>query len=80
MSLLVDGLLDIGHLEAGIDLVQSRVRVSEILASVYEEYLQLVKSSGIKLVMQADQNLPVVRADTSLIWQAVANFVNNAVK
>jgi signal transduction histidine kinase len=80
MAGLVDGLLDLGRLEAGIGLVQSRLRISEILISVFEEYRQPATGNGIELVMSVDHQLPTVWADASLIRLAVANYVNNAVK
>lgn len=80
MSDLVDGLLDLGRLEAGVDLVFSRVRTRDILDSVYQEYLQPAGESGIQLVIQSDQNLPTIVGDAPLIRQAVANYVSNAIK
>jgi PAS domain S-box-containing protein len=80
MADLVDGLLDLGRLEAGVGLVFSRVRPRDILESVYQEYLQPARESGLNLVIQPDQDLPTIVGDAPLIRQAVANYVSNAIK
>jgi signal transduction histidine kinase len=81
MSSLVNDLLDLGRLEAGIDLVVSQFRVSEILNSVVEEHYQPAQSKGIELIVETDnQRVPPVRGDISLIRQAVTNYVSNAIK
>jgi PAS domain S-box-containing protein len=80
MSALVNNLLDLGRLDAGIDLVLSRFRMEEILISVAEEYRQPALARGIELVVEPEAGMPSVRGDMSLIRQAVANLVNNAVK
>ena len=80
MSDLVDGLLDLGRLEAGVDLIRARVRVKEILDSVLEEYRQPAIESGLDLITTCDNDIPAIVADVSLIRQAVANYVSNAIK
>ncbi|MCI0396396.1 MAG: ATP-binding protein, partial [Chloroflexi bacterium] len=80
MSGLVNDLLDLGRLEAGVDLVMSRFRVEELLNSVADEHRQPAQSKGIDLVVEAARNLPPINADMSLIRQAVTNFVSNTLK
>jgi two-component system phosphate regulon sensor histidine kinase PhoR len=80
MSELVEALLDIGRLESGVDLVPSRMRIEEVLASVAEEYRQPAQENGIELVIKISEDLPVVEGDVSLIRQAVTNYVSNAIK
>ncbi len=80
MSSLIDNLLDLGRLEAGIDLVTSRFRIEEVLASVADEYRQPALAAGIELTVDISGKLPLVEGDTSHIRQAVANMVNNVIK
>jgi PAS domain S-box-containing protein len=80
MSELINDLLDLGRLEAGVDLVRSRFRLQELLESVVEELQQPARSNGLELTISVPNRLPLAYGDTSLIRQAVANLVNNAIK
>ncbi len=80
MSGLIEDLLGLGRLEAGVDLVLGPLRIQEILESVLEEYRQHAMENGIELAAICQQKIPMITADGSLIRQAVANFVNNAIK
>ncbi len=80
MSVLVEDLLDLGRLDAGIDLTLIRLRMEEIIESVIEEYRQPAAVAGLNLSAEIAGNLPPVRGDAALIRQAVANYVSNAIK
>lgn len=80
MSLLIDELLDLGRLEAGVDIKVSNFHVGEVLNSVAVEYQPLALENGITLSCQAPDDLPTARGDISLIRLAVANLVGNAIK
>ena len=80
MSELINDLLDLGRLEAGVDLVRSRFRLRELLESVVEEHQQPARSNGLELTISVPSRLPLAYGDSSLIRQAVANLVNNAIK
>ncbi len=80
MSLLVEDLLDLGRLDAGIDLSLIRLRMEEIIESVIEEYRQPAAVAGLNLSAEIAGNLPPVHGDAALIRQAVANYISNAIK
>jgi signal transduction histidine kinase len=81
MSSLVNDLLDLGRLEAGVDLVVSQFRLSEVLNSIVEEHYQPAELKGIELKVTAEsRRVPLVRGDVSLIRQGVTNYVSNALK
>jgi PAS domain S-box-containing protein len=80
MSRLVDDLLDLGRLEAGVDLVLAKIQIAELLSDVVTDHSQPAQSKGIQLKLVADHGLPRVTGDASLIRQAVTNLVSNAIK
>jgi PAS domain S-box-containing protein len=80
MSALVEDLLDLGRLDAGVDLTLIRLRMEEIIESIVEEYRQPAAAVGLTLVSEIAGNLPPVRGDAALTRQAVANYVSNAMK
>lgn len=80
MATLVDDLLDLGRLEAGIDLILDKIHVAELLAGIVTEHAQPALAKGIRLTVVTDRNLPNVTGDVSLIRQAVTNLVSNSIK
>lgn len=80
MSTLVDDVLDLGRLEAGVDLVFGQVNIRELLVGIVKEHIQPARAAGIALKLEMPAKLPLVRADVALIRQAVTNLVNNALK
>ncbi|MCA9942948.1 MAG: PAS domain-containing protein [Anaerolineales bacterium] len=80
MSQLVDDLLDLGRIEAGVDLAQERIEVKSLLESIAEEYWQHAHLAGIKLQVDIANDIPVITGDGSLIRQALTNLVGNGIK
>jgi PAS domain S-box-containing protein len=80
MSELINDLLDLGRLEAGVDLVRSHFRIRELLESIVEEHQQPARANGVELTISVSSRLPLAYGDSSLIRQAVANLVSNAIK
>jgi signal transduction histidine kinase len=80
MTSLIDDLLGLGRLEAGVDLVLSKFRLEDILESVIEQFRQPAQARGMSLVAEIDGRLPVIEGDAALIRQAVANLTSNAIK
>jgi signal transduction histidine kinase len=80
MSVLIDDVLDLGRLEAGMGLVISNIRIEEVLNSVAEEFRPAAWSNGLELVTKTSDNLPSVPGDVAMIRQAVANLVGNAIR
>ena len=80
MSQLVDDLLDLGRIEAGVDLAQERIEVKPLLEGIVEEYWQHAHLAGIKLQVDIGDDVPAVSGDGSLIRQALTNLVGNAIK
>ena len=80
MSRLVNDLLEITRIRAGIDLKLDRVRAEEILAEVGQEYASTAQMQGQQLVIDAADDLPPVKDDPALVRRAVTNYVTNAMK
>lgn len=80
MSQLVDDLLDLGRIEAGVDLAQERIEVKPLLESIAEEYWQHAHLAGIKLHVDVDEEISSVMGDGSLIRQAITNLLGNGIK
>jgi PAS domain S-box-containing protein len=80
MSSLVDDLLDLGRLEAGIELVLDRINVPALLAAIVSEHAQPAQQKGIILQLKLAPDLPAIAGDVSLLRQAITNLINNTLK
>ncbi|MCP4419241.1 MAG: HAMP domain-containing protein [Chloroflexi bacterium] len=80
MAQLVDDLLDLGRIEAGVDLAKERIEVKPLLESIAEEYWQHAHLAGIKLHINVANNIPTITGDGSLIRQAITNLIGNGIK
>ncbi|MFZ1398311.1 MAG: ATP-binding protein, partial [Candidatus Promineifilaceae bacterium] len=80
MSQLVDDLLDLGRIEAGVDLAQERIEVRPLLESIAEEYWQHAHLAGIKLHVDVPDDVSAITGDGSLLRQAITNLLGNGIK
>lgn len=80
MATLVNNLLDLGRIEAGIELVFEPVDIHQLLETLAEEHWQHAHMQEIKLKVEAPDNLPTVRGDKALIRQAITNLITNGIK
>jgi signal transduction histidine kinase len=81
MSHLVNNLLDLGRIEAGVDLEVEQVAVLDILQRVTGALQQRAAEKGITLTIELARETPhAVQADGSLLDQALYNLVENAIK
>ncbi len=81
MSRLVNNLLDLGRIEAGIGLRLELVAVPEIVNNVVGS-LQLLASQR-KVEIRVEMNtaeIPLLEADPALLQQALFNLIENAIK
>ncbi|GAB4161055.1 MAG: hypothetical protein Fur0021_33780 [Candidatus Promineifilaceae bacterium] len=80
MTVLVNNLLDLGRIEAGVDLVMGEVDIAQLLQGVVRDYETPAAAAGVQFVLEMPAKLPRFKGDAGLIRQALANLVGNTVK
>ena len=80
MSGLVEDLLDLGRIEAGVDLMRDEIDAQKLLESVAREQAAQAAMQGIKFQVKVEPDLPPISGDLSLIRRAVVNLASNAIK
>ena len=81
MSRLVNNLLDLGRIEAGVGLQLEMVPLREVLEKVVGSLQLAAAQKQIQLILEdSSQTTPLVEADQALLQQALSNLVENAVK
>ncbi len=81
MSRLVNNLLDLGRIEAGVGLMIEKVPAREIVDNVIDGLQLRAEHKQIDLRLELpDEALPVIEADRALLQQALHNLVENAIK
>jgi signal transduction histidine kinase len=81
MSRLVNNLLDLGRIDAGIDLQLEFVPVRDVIERVTSALqLQATQKRVQILVDIPEDTVPLLEADGALLQQALQNLVENAIK
>ena len=81
MSRLVNNLLDLGRIEAGVGLQLEMVPMREVLEKVVGSLQGAAAQKQIQLTLEdASHTTPLVEADQALLQQALSNVVENAIK
>jgi signal transduction histidine kinase len=81
MSKLVNNLLDLGRIEAGVDLQLEMVPIQDVVDRVVGALQLQAAQKRIQLTTEMPPHtIPLVEADQSLLQQALHNLVDNAVK
>ncbi len=80
MTELVDDLLDLGRIEAGVDLVHEEFAIRPLLEDIAQEYWQHAHLAGLELVVSVENGVTTISGDRSLIKQAITNLATNAIK
>jgi PAS domain S-box-containing protein len=77
---LVEDLLDLGKIEAGVDLKFEDVEIGPLLKDLADEHWLFAYESGVRLRVRIADNLTPVYCDRILIKQAVSNLLMNGFK
>ncbi|MCA9961752.1 MAG: PAS domain-containing protein [Anaerolineales bacterium] len=80
MAQLVDDLLDLGRIEAGVELTYNKIDIAPLLSDIAQEYWQHTHLNGIKLQVDVPADLPPIYGDQALIRQAITNYIGNGIK
>lgn len=80
MKQLIDDLLDVGKIEAGIDMDMALCDLTTIIEDVALILLPQAATKNIQIVMDLAHDLPLVMANTIRIHQVIHNLLNNAIK
>lgn len=77
---LVNDMLDISKLQAGVDTLNAReYNLTSGIKSVIDRYAKLVEQDGYKVIFKYKEENIMVRADEFKIYQVLYNLVNNAI-
>lgn len=80
MSELIDNLLDLGRIEAGVGLERKPCHLGTILVEAVDSMRARATAKGLTLRLDSSERAPVVAGDAALLRQAVTNLVDNAIK
>jgi PAS domain S-box-containing protein len=80
MGNLIENLLDLGRIEAGVGLDLERVNFQDLIDSVIQSYRPQAVNKQITLELELEEELEPVDIDPTLIRQVIANLVDNAIK
>jgi PAS domain S-box-containing protein len=78
---LINDVLDMSRIEAGMmELVFEPLDLRPIIDGVMSTAMGLVKDRPVELVQEVDDDLPIIRADSTRIRQVLLNLISNAAK
>lgn len=80
MTQLVDNLLDLGRLEAGVGLSLEIVQPQVVVREVADSFRPQALNKRIEIELAAPESLSPIQADGTLLRQALANLLDNAIK
>jgi two-component system phosphate regulon sensor histidine kinase PhoR len=80
MNELIGDLLDLGKIEAGIDMQMEPCPLSEIVAEIADSLAPNATLHGLDLQVVIAPELPMVQGNAGRMRQVVANLVGNAIK
>ncbi len=80
MARLVDNVLDLGRIEAGLGLKREEVEIKEIIGDVVKTFRPQAVTKQIVLMADHVEDMPRVFVDPTLLRQALTNLVDNAIR
>jgi PAS domain S-box-containing protein len=80
MGDLVDNLLDLGRIEAGMGLSITSIPIESVVQEVLGMYRPQAVNKQISLDVKIGEGMEPILADPTLVRQALANLIDNAIK
>lgn len=80
MKRLIDDLLDVGKIEAGIDMEMESCFLSPTIEDVSSALRPQAYDKSIDLISKVEENLPPIRGNSTRLYQVINNLVSNAIK
>jgi PAS domain S-box-containing protein len=80
MSTLVENLLNLQRIEAGVGLEERPCHLGALLVEAVDGMRARAVAKGLTLRLEASEPAPVILGDAMLLRQAIANLVDNAIK
>ena len=80
MSRLIDDLLDLGRIEAGVGLERKPCHLGAIMVEAVDGMRARAAAKGLTLRMEPAGSIAVISGDATLLRQSVTNLVDNAIK
>ncbi len=78
---IINEVLDMSKIEAGsIEMVDEIFDINDVIASVSRMLMSRVVADNIEIVIDVDEDIPLINADYRLIRQSLINLVSNAIK
>ncbi|MGC8874791.1 MAG: ATP-binding protein [Chloroflexia bacterium] len=80
MTELVNDLLELGRIEAGIGMEMSPCRLEEVVLETADSYLLQAQQAGLTLRTEIEGGLGPVMGNAARLRQVVSNLLDNAIK
>ncbi len=80
VTALIDDLLDIGRIEAGVDLMMEACQLDDTIHEVTDNLRGEIETKGQSLHLELSPNLPLVWGNRMRLCQVISNLVGNAIK
>jgi two-component system phosphate regulon sensor histidine kinase PhoR len=80
MTALIDDLLDIGKIEAGVGIQMEQCYLPTIIQAVVDDLGLGASQQDVELQAHLPADVPTTLGDTTLIRQAIKNLIENAIK
>ncbi|MGB9724675.1 MAG: ATP-binding protein [Chloroflexia bacterium] len=80
MNELITDLLDLGKIEAGIEMEMGPCSLNTVVLEAVETLSPRAAEKGLKLTAEIGRDVPVVRGNARRLRQVVVNLVENAIK
>ena len=81
VMVLIDDLLDVSRIEAGVVKIRPEtVHVEELLKAAHRDHAPAAKGKGLSFSVKSPSNLPALSADPHRVRQVVDNLLKNAFK